>query len=708
MSRSSAAQAAAGLQQPAAGSSDPVGLVQTHGVVLVVHEPGTRIVQASAQAGAWLGQPLETLLLGPVDRIGGDLGARLRELVGRNEPGTTGAPLALTCTIGPPGGTRTVEAWVHHAGPQLLTVDLLPHNGRDAADAPQAATSSLPMAADLLERLEDAIHALGQAHTIDELAAQAVRRVQALCGHEEVRIIRFGPEGSAGIVAASRDDGATLCASLAWPVELHAQPEVIADQPPGAVDVLVDAWDDPVSLLPHHLPGSADTDAAQRVVSISTLRSPAPARLARLRAAGIRAEARAALRREGKPWGLIVCLDGRSARPLPATHRYAFGLLVEAVATRIAAIESAGRAEVAEQVMRLQDLLVEATTHEGDWRGAWARKPQLLLEPLQASGAALLHDGDALSCGAVPPVAELRAIAARIDAHGAAPVWHSDDASADDPALAGHLPPGTRLLAARLSVRQPDFLLWFRQADAPDVAPAPPWSGTDLARAASFAEMLVDLMVQADAVRLLITDRQLERLQAKVSHSREAVVVCDAQGQVTLANVAFAELTGRPAASVRSLDEFLALFTPAPVARRIAGQVRAEQRSARSVLALPRPDGSSLPVAVRAEPVLARSGGLLGMIFLVEDLTAARLAEAAWTQLQGLLGTDSSDGQGHEADPVVSAIRTHASLAAMDMADTTRTPGLAPLLKEVESATQRAIALYRRLRATLRRPGGAG
>jgi hypothetical protein len=34
-------------------------------------------------------------------------------------------------------------------------------------------------------------------------------------------------------------------------------------------------------------------------------------------------------------------------------------------------------------------------------------------------------------------------------------------------------------------------------------------------------------------------------------------------------------------------------------------------------------------------------------------------------------------------------------------------PGLAPLLQEVESATQRAIALYRRLSSMLRR-GGPG
>lgn len=676
--------------------------MQSHGVVLVVRDRGARIVQASAHAGDWLGHPLENLLLGPVDQVGGNLGARLRELAEHDDPGAEEGSRALACTIGPPGASRLVEVWVHRAGPGLLTVDLLPHPGSSARPDAQPWPGTPPGALDLLQHLEDAIHALSQAHTIAELSAEAARRVQALCGHEEVRIVRFGREGGASIVAASRDGGDTLCASLAWPIELHAQPQMVAGEGPGGLHVLVDAWAEPAPLLPHYLPGSASPAVAARVVSVSTLRSLEPERLARLRQAGVRAQACAPLRREDRAWGVIVCLDGRSARPLPAARRYALGLLAEAVATRITAIESAGRAEVAEQVRRLQDLLVETTTQEGDWRGAWARKPRLLLEPLQAIGAALLRDGDVVCCGTVPAINALQAIATWVDARCAASVWHSDDLAAEDPALARHVPPGARLLAARLSVGQPDFLLWFRSASTAEEMPPPPWSGTDLARAASFAEMLVDLMVQADAVRLLVTDRQLERLQGKVAHSREAVVVFDGLGRVTLANVAFGELTGRAPASCRSLDDFLALFTPAVVARRLAGQVRAEQRSARGVLALPRPDGSALPVAVRAEPVLARSGGLLGMIFLVEDLTSARLAEAAWSQLQVLIGAPASEGAAAETDPVVSAIRTHASLAAMDMADSPRTPGLAPLLQEVESATQRAISLYRRLSATLR------
>ncbi|MEN9420090.1 MAG: hypothetical protein RI988_3711 [Pseudomonadota bacterium] len=687
MSRSSAANDADGSPL-AAGWSEAARLVQTHGVVFAVRVPDLRILQASAHAGAWLGQPLDTLLLGPISQLGGDLAHQVARA--SDAPAPPGVPRVAACTVGTPQAPRDVEAWVHRAGPDLLVVDVL-----SSASGAETAGHTGPA---VLSLLEDTIHALSQASEIGELAAQAARAVQRLCGHEEVRLVRFDPESGPRVVLARRDPAATV---PAWPADLHAAADAHLAGPDG-LDVLADAWADPAPLLPHLLSGAADADAAAQVAARSTLRSPTPARLARLRAAGVRAEARAWLVRDGRPWGVIACLDSRAPRPLAARSRIAFALIAEAVATRITALESVGRAEVAEQVRRLQATLVEAATQEGDWRGALLRAPHLLLHPLQATGVALRHDGDSLACGRVPEERELQAIVGVIARGVCTSVWHTDDLAADQPELAGCVAPGTRLLAVRLSVRQPEYLLWWRHPAGPDEPTSPPWHATDLACAAALGEMLVDLMVQFDAVRLLITGRQLESLQAKVADSREAVVVCNAQGRVTLANAAFASLTGRPVSACHTLDELVSLFTPAVVARRVAAQVRAEQRAARSVLSLSRPDGTVLPVAVRAEPVLARSGGLLGLIVLVEDLTAARVAEAAWSQLQGLLGTAPSEGQTQEVDPVVSAIRTHASLAAMDMADTLRTHGLTPLLRELESSTQRSIALVQQLGAALR------
>jgi hypothetical protein len=113
---------------------------------------------------------------------------------------------------------------------------------------------------------------------------------------------------------------------------------------------------------------------------------------------------------------------------------------------------------------------------------------------------------------------------------------------------------------------------------------------------------------------------------------------------------------------------------------------------------LQRPDGSALPVAIRAEPVPESNGASLGFIFLFQDLTAAKRADAARKHLEGML-TQAGRGllatEGHE---LVGAILANASLAAMDIAEGGATLAVAPLLQEVEASTTRATELFARIR----------
>ena len=61
-------------------------------------------------------------------------------------------------------------------------------------------------------------------------------------------------------------------------------------------------------------------------------------------------------------------------------------------------------------VRRLEQRLLESISREGDWRGALFDSGQTLLQPLRASGAALLFEGQAMVTGDVPSREELRAI----------------------------------------------------------------------------------------------------------------------------------------------------------------------------------------------------------------------------------------------------------------------------------------------------------
>lgn len=672
------------------GSAVHSGLAQSAGVVLAVRGPGLRVVQASANASALLGRPLESILLAPLEALGAGLAASLRAAAGT---GGDDLPATFPCRVdGADGTSRSFNAWARRAGEDLLVVDLLPLGLFDEPPTPSHA---------LVRVLEDAIHGLSEASTLEQLARRAAASVQAVCGHEEVRVLRFEGDAPPTVLGACRADGAPPAAR--WSAALHsalAWPEATARD--DRLEVLVDSHAEPVRLLPQGSQPAALT-LPEPVLARSALRSPPVQRLARLREAGIRAEACAVLLRDGSPWGVIACLDGQRPRALDAAQRLALELLAEAAATRITAIDNASRGELAEQVRRLQRTLVEAASRRGDWRQALQHAPELLLEPLRASGALIVHDGESLLCGQCPPIADALALGRWIDASQAEAVWHDNDPRSVDGAPAGLLPDDARVLAARLSVAQPDYLVWFR-ADGPAAgASAPDWSATDLSRAAAFSEMLVDLMVQVHAVRLLVTGREFDHLRRTVAGSREAVVVCDEHGRTLLVNLAFEQLAGRGSDACSGTDDLLACFQPQAAFRRLLGQVQAEQRPGRCVLALQHGERPAVPVAVRGEPVLAPGGGLMGMIFIVEDLTARRHAEAAWTRLQALLGAPAREAAAGDVEPVMSALYTNASLAAMDMADTAHTPGLAPLLQEVEAATNRATALVRRLTRVLGR-----
>ena len=89
--------------------------------------------------------------------------------------------------------------------------------------------------------------------------------------------------------------------------------------------------------------------------------------------------------------------------------------LSEAVATRIAALESFARGQAELAVRRLEQRMIEAISREGDWRAALFDRSQALFQPLGAIGAALLFDGQIFTTGDVPGTTDLRAIGAWLD-----------------------------------------------------------------------------------------------------------------------------------------------------------------------------------------------------------------------------------------------------------------------------------------------------
>ncbi len=684
---------------PATAPPGLVGSIQPHGFLLVLREPQLRIVQASTSAALWLQRPLPTLLLATLHELGGDAAARLGALPGGLRPGQ---PQPLRCTLGAPGAGGAFEGCVHRVSADTLVLELEPQAAdpaRHPADS-EAAGSAAHTA--LLGQLSAAVQRFSEAPSVAALAVAAAQAVRSLLGHDRVFVTEFGPEGRGCVIAEDRALrlppwlGQNRLLDEAWPDPSARSRQVYLHK---RVRVLVDARATPSELLPALPPGS---DGGHDL-TMGDLRSTSAAHAERLREHGVAASVVAALVREGQLWGLITCHHPEPHRPGQAL-RAALELLAEVFMTRVVALENYARAQVRAEVRRLEQRLLEATSIEGDWRAALFRNQTALLQPLEASAALLWHEGELLSCGDAPQGQALQRLAQWLQVQPDSPLpWqHTALPLHDEPAALDLLTPAAPqasvgVLAVRLSTPQPDALVWLRRVQ-PDTGHCLPWTRSDLSLAQAYGAALVDMILQVNAVRLLIAEHQLSQLRRAVAGSQEAAVVTDAAQRSFYPNAAFLALSGSRRDEVGSLEALAALFSQPSLAHRAIGQVRAEHRPWQGELELRRPDGRVVPVAVRAEPVQGSDTPLLGCIFIFEDVSQAHVANTLRHRLEAALTRTTRAAQTTEGYELVGAIIANASLAAMDIADSDAGLAAAPLLAEVEARTARATALLQQIR----------
>lgn len=704
------------------------GSVQPHGLLLALREPDLRIIQASANVQTLLGVHVEGLLKQSVAELGGDIQAVIKQACALATDLAEPAPLRCRVQVG--GRPRDFEGTLHRVrgtdGGQVLLVEIEPVG----ADHVQAQTVDIP-GAQLRELLGQAVQRFSAASAIGTLADGVVRCFRDMLGYDRVMVYKFDPDGHGKIIAEARDPRLESLLGHHYPasdIPQRARELYLRNR----LRVLVDVHYEPSPLVPRQLPGSGE----ELDMSMCQLRSMSPLHLQYLKNMGVTATLVVSLVREGKLWGLIAC-HHYAPRNLRFAVRAAADLLAEVTATRIAAIENYAHAQVAIQVRRLEQRLVEATSTEGDWRLALFRNPRTVLQPLEATGAALFHEGELLTAGETPSTAELRALMQWIDAQAFDGLFSCSSVSRANAALDSLTPTASGVLAVKLSASKPDYLMWFRKEQLltvtwagdpskPMVANNPlelsprssfaawseivrgtalPWSNSELALGRAFGASLVDIIVQINAVRLLIAEHQLAQIRATVGSSVEPVVIGDANGRALFANDAFAALLGH--AQVPPLDHLPGLFSQAELVGKVLVSLGQERRPWRGELGLVLPDGKTLPVAVRAEVVPARDGSVLGFFLIFVDLTDSQRATEARRHLERSLSQavdetpvrdhPRSAGVAPSAD-VMGAILANASLAAMDIADGSSAPAVAPLLEELEVSTRRAAQLYGRIR----------
>ncbi len=692
------------------------GSIQPHGLLLMLSEPDLIVRQVSANASGWLGIPESDLLGQSVDVLRGDLGSGLRQCCqGR----ALQDPHPLRCRTEAGDRPRDWEGVVHRTQAGRLVVELEPMEGTGVVVVDHRQDQ-------LMQLLSQAVTRIGNAANVGVLADATAQVVRDLIGHDRVMVYKFDADGHGKIIAEARDPRLEPLLGHHYPatdIPQRARELYLRNR----VRVLVDVHYQPSMLRP----AQPDDGGGELDMSMCTLRSMSPLHLQYLKNMGVTATVVVSLVREGRLWGLIAA-HHYSPRNLRHAVRAACDLLAEVVSTRIAAIENYAHAQVAVLVRRLEQRLIEATSTEGDWRLALFRNPRTLLQPLEATGAALFSEGEVLVSGEVPSTPELRALLQWVDAQPSDGLFSCSSVQKANPALASLTPTASGVLAVKLSSKRPDYLMWFRKEQLqsvtwagdpskPMVASNPlelsprssfaawseivrgtalPWTSAELALGRAVGVALVDIIVQVHGVRLLIAEHQLAGIRATVDSSNEPVLIADPQSRLLFCNTAFAQIAGLSREEQDARPDVTTLFEEQGALRQTLAALQTGHSSWRGEMALAR---NRLPVSVRAEAVQGRTGSPLGYMITLVDLRSSKRAAEARRHLeesmQQVAGRPSWRASAEpEADSVVGAILTSASLAAMDIADgATGTPAVA-LLEELEASTQRATALFEQIR----------
>jgi light-regulated signal transduction histidine kinase (bacteriophytochrome) len=694
--------------------------IHPHGALLALREPELTILQASANAGAFLGA-------GPV------LGRRLAAI----DP-------ALVTAIAPllPDRLDEVPAAVRvRLGAAAIAFDAMlhrPSGGGLILELERAGPDE-----NFAGRIEPAMQAILSSYAVRPLCDEAARIFRGLTGYDRVMVYRFDEDQHGEVIAEEREPSLEAYLGNRYPasdIPQIARRLYIRNR----VRVVADVHYAPVPLEPRLSPLTGrDLD-----LSLCVLRSTSPLHVQYLKNMGVGATLVASILVGGRLWGLIACHHD-SPRRVPFALRAVVELLAEAIGTRITALESFFQAQAELSVRRLEQRMIEAITRDGDWRTALFESPQTLLAPLGASGAALLFEGQTQTTGEVPGTAGLRAIGEWLDAQPRTAVIGTASLREAMPLLAALTPVASGILATPVSSAPGEYIVWFRPEqvrtvtwggdptkpvtvgdDPRDLSPrrsfaqwhqviegrSEPWSTKDLATARMVGDTVGDVVLQFRSVRMLIAEDQLAQVRRQVGNSTQPVVICDPTGNIELRNDAFdALLPGMRSAAPRRIDHLLPFFAdPDEVGRRLR-DVLEHRRSWRGEVRLADGMGAGRPLLVRADAVFSSPERVLGYVFLFNDLAERKAAEAARRRFQSGIEIGARGRAGRldrKADlafkAILASVVENAQLAALEISDGVDVANMPELLESVRASVARTAEVLETLIRHAGRPGDPG
>ncbi|WP_342078003.1 ATP-binding protein [Devosia enhydra] len=419
------------------------GAIQPHGALLVLDPASLKVIGASRTAMDWLGpMALDLRALPEAAPLVGVLG---RWLAGDLPSSEWQGSLA----------GRVLQSVAHRSGDLLiLEFEAAPAEGREPLEL-------------LFPRVRRFAEDLTGAPDIPALLAHTARFIRSLTGFDRALVYQFDADWN-GLVEGEDGNGRLPSyLGLRFPAsDIPAQARQLYAL--NRTRIIPNAGYAPVpieSLGPRVGPGLD--------LSHSVLRSVSPVHLEYMRNMGTLASMSVSIMVDGVLWGLVAC---HSAQPhlvslqMRGLCDFSVQLVASEIAARLRGADAARRLALGQ----LHSHLLASMTSSGQWTRGLEAMPEALLELVDATGAAIIVDGEApILIGATPEPDDVSWIVSQLATIADGLPWDTASLPLIWPEAERLADVASGVLAVPISDYHTSWLLWFR----PEVTRTVRWAG---------------------------------------------------------------------------------------------------------------------------------------------------------------------------------------------------------------------------------------
>lgn len=430
------------------------GSIQPQGFLLVIDEKAQTIVQVSANVVGWLGLDPQALIGAALEQVFDDcprLLARLSALpeddqnpfhvgdVRFREGVQAGKPIAMMA----------------HRHDQVLIAEF-----ETAGDMTSAYGNVYPLMRSFISQMDET-------ESIEALCQRSVAEVKRITGFGRVKAYRFDADGNGLVNAEQADEGYPSYLGLSFPaadIPAQARGLYLANR----IRVIEDANYQASPLVPVDNPLSG----APLDLSFATLRSVSPVHLQYMRNMQTLASMSISIVVRGELWGLISCHHA-TPRSVSFQTRTACELLGSVLSLQIETKEAQAKTQ---RMLSLRRQIVQMLAAMADLDsviGGLRAMPEVLLDFVQATGAAVISESTLDVYGQAPDPVQIQALTQWLSQRNTHDVFQSDNVGRDIPELPELAGSVSGVLAMAISELHSNYIIWFR----PEQARVVNWAG---------------------------------------------------------------------------------------------------------------------------------------------------------------------------------------------------------------------------------------